>query len=340
MPPARHDLKLMEEINQTSQERFILLGLSNVPYLQVICFLVFLLMYIITLSGNLLLIIVVRINPKLQTPMYFFLSNLSIIDIFFSSSIVPKLLTNTLAKDKSISLLGCALQMYFSLALGATECVILAVMAYDRFAAICRPLHYNIIMNKALCFSLAAGSWSICFLISAMHVVLTFRLPYCKSHHVNHFFCEVPPFLRMSCRDTWFNEMLMYIAAGIIIICSFCLTLISYIHIISTIMKIRSSHGRHKAFSTCASHLTVVSLYYGTLMFMYLRPRSTYSAEIDKTVSILYTVVTPMLNPIIYSMRNKDVKDTITKQSKQEINISNGKGYLGTMHFIFFFICK
>ncbi|XP_077320400.1 olfactory receptor 5G9-like [Lithobates pipiens] len=326
MSLARHDLKVMEENNQTSQERFILLGLSNVPYLQVICFLVFLLMYIITLSGNLLLIIVVRINPKLQTPMYFFLSNLSIIDIFFSSSIVPKLLINTLAIDKSISLIGCALQMYFSLSLGATECVILAVMAYDRFAAICRPLHYNTIMNKALCFSLAAGSWSICFLNSAMHVVLTFRLPYCKSHHVKHFFCEMPPFFRMSCRNTLFNEMLMYIGAGIIVMCSFCLTLISYIHIISTIMKIRSSHGRHKAFSTCASHLTVVSLYYGTLMFMYMRPRSTYSAEIDKTVSILYTAVTPMLNPIIYSMRNKDVKDTITKQRKQEIKTFNGKG--------------
>ncbi|XP_018429744.1 PREDICTED: olfactory receptor 5V1-like [Nanorana parkeri] len=301
----------MEEVNQTSRGRFILLGLSDVPYLQVICFLVFLVMYIVTLSGNLLLIIVVRLNPKLQTPMYFFLSNLSIIDICFSSTIVPKLLINTLTKDRSISWLGCALQMYFSLALGSAECFILAVMAYDRYAAICRPLHYNIIMNKTLCISLAVGSWGISFMNSAIHVVLTFQLPFCKSHHVNHFFCEIPPLLRLSCRDTLRNEIATYISAGIIAMCSFCLTLTSYVHIISTILKIRSSQGRHKAFSTCASHLTVVVLYYGTIMSIYLRPRSTYSPEIDKTVSILYTVVTPMLNPVIYSMRNKDVKDTV-----------------------------
>ncbi|KAM5129427.1 olfactory receptor 5V1-like [Mantella aurantiaca] len=308
----------MEKVNQTSPERFILLGLSDVPYLQAICFLVFLVMYIITLSGNFLLIIVVRINPKLQTPMYFFLSNLSIIDISFSSTIVPKILINTLVMDRSISLLGCAIQMYFHLALGATECIILAIMAYDRFAAICKPLHYNTIMNKVLCGGLAAGAWSMCFMNSAVHVVLTFQLPYCKSHHVNHFFCEMPPFFRLSCRDTLHNEIAMYISAGIIAMCSFCLTLISYIHIISTILKIRSSQGRHKAFSTCASHLTVVSMYYGTIMFMYLRPRTTYSPETDKTVSILYTAVTPMLNPIIYSMRNKEVKNTVRNNTQRK----------------------
>ncbi|XP_018429743.1 PREDICTED: olfactory receptor 5V1-like [Nanorana parkeri] len=301
----------MEEANQTSPGRFILLGLSDVPSLQAICFLVFLVMYIVTVSGNLLLIIVVRINPKLQTPMYFFLSHLSIIDLCFSSNIVPKLLINTVAMDRSISLLGCAMQMFFHMGLGATECVLLAVMAYDRYAAICRPLHYNTVMNKTLCAGLAAGAWSMCFMNSAVHVVLTFQLPYCKSHHVNHFFCELPPFLRMSCRGTLRNEIAMYISTGIIAMCSFCLTLTSYVHIISTILKIRSSQGRHKAFSTCASHLTVVVLYYGTIMSMYLRPRSTYSPETDKTVSILYTTVTPMLNPVIYSMRNKDVKDTV-----------------------------
>ncbi|XP_018430455.1 PREDICTED: olfactory receptor 5V1-like [Nanorana parkeri] len=306
----------MEEVNQTSSGSFILLGLSDVPYLQVICFLVFLVMYIVTVSGNLLLIIVVRINPKLRTPMYFFLCNLSIIDISFSSTIVPKLLINTLTKDRSISLLGCAMQMFFHLGLGGTECVLLAVMAYDRYAAICRPLHYNIIMNKALCAALAAGAWSVCFLNSLIHVVLTFQLPYCKSHHVHHFFCEVPPFLRMPCSDTFLNVIGMYISAGTLGMSSFCLTLISYVHIISNILKIRSSQGRHKAFSTCGSHVTVVVLYYGTLMSMYLRPRSTYSPEIDKTVSILYTVVTPMLNPLVYSMRNKDVKNTVMRQNK------------------------
>ncbi|XP_071972456.1 olfactory receptor-like protein OLF1 [Engystomops pustulosus] len=299
------------DTNVSSPSMFILLGLSDVPYLQVTCFLIFLLMYIITLAGNLLLIIVVRINPNLQTPMYFFLSNLSFIDICFSSTIVPKILVNTLAKDRSISLIGCALQMYFSLALGATECIILAVMAFDRFAAICRPLHYSTIMSRMLCVTLAVGSWMTCFMNSSIHVFITFQLPYCKSHHISHFFCEIPPFLQISCTDTRLNEIAMYVSAGIIVMMSFFLTLISYIHIISTILKIQSSQGRQKTFSTCTSHLTVVTLYYGTIMFMYLRPRSAYLPETDKTVSILYTVVTPMMNPFIYSVRNKDVKFTI-----------------------------
>ncbi|XP_073465119.1 olfactory receptor-like protein OLF3 [Aquarana catesbeiana] len=313
----------MEEVNQTSSKGFILLGLSNVLYLQVIYFIMFLLMYIITLSGNLLLIIVVRINQKLQTPMYFFLSNLSIIDIFFTSSFVPKILINTLSIDKSISFLGCALQMYFGIALATTECVIIAIMAYDRFAAICRPLHYNTIMNKTLCICLAIGSWGICLLNSAMHVVLTFQLPYCKSHHINHFFCEIPPLLQISCGDTLPNEIAMYISAVILGMSSFWLTLISYVQIISTILKIRSSQGRHKAFSTCGSHLTVVGLYYGPMLFMYMRPRSTYSPEMHKTLSILYTVVTPMLNPLVYSVRNKDVKNTV-----QRILLENQSSFL------------
>ncbi|KAG8560035.1 hypothetical protein GDO81_014746 [Engystomops pustulosus] len=301
----------MENSNQTSSGRFFLLGLSNVFYLQGICFFVFLIMYLMTLSGNVILIIVVRINSKLQTPMYFFLSNLSMIDICFSSTIVPKILINTLSKDKSISFLGCALQMYFHLALGSTECILLAVMAYDRFAAICRPLHYQTIINKKMCILLASISWGVGFVNASVHVPLTFQLPFCKSHHVNHFFCEMPPFFQLSCKDTRLNEIVMSVAAQIIVAFSFFLTLISYIHIISSVFRIRSSQGREKAFSTCASHLTVVSMYYGTIIFMYLKPRSANSPEIDKTVSLLYTAVTPLLNPIIYSMRNKDVKDTI-----------------------------
>uniref|UniRef100_A0A8C5R0C1 Olfactory receptor n=1 Tax=Leptobrachium leishanense TaxID=445787 RepID=A0A8C5R0C1_9ANUR len=303
----------MEQSNQTSARNFVLLGLSSVPYLQVAYFLLFLVIYAVTLSGNLLLITVVRIDSHLHTPMYFFLTNLSLIDICFSSTIVPKILVNTLATDKSITFLGCAAQMYFSLALGATECIILAVMAYDRYVAICNPLRYTTIMNKRLCLSLASGSWSISFLNSAMHASFTFQLPYCKSNHVNHFFCEMPPLFRLACRDTLFNEIAVYISGGLIALCSFLLTVISYIRIIASIMEIRSITGRYKAFSTCASHLTVVALYYGTIMFMYLRPRRTYSPDRDRAVSILYTVVTPMLNPIIYSIRNKDVKGTLKK---------------------------
>ncbi|KAM5129434.1 olfactory receptor 5AS1-like [Mantella aurantiaca] len=319
--PERHQLNAMEDINHTSPERFILLGLSDVPYLQAILFLVFFMMYIMTLSGNLFLIIVVRTNPKLQTPMYFFLSNLSVLDICFTSTVVPKILINTVVTDRSITLMGCAVQMYFHLALGSAECIILAVMAYDRFAAICRPLHYNTIMNKTLCAGLAVGSWSMGFMNAAIHVALTFQLPFCKSHHVNHFFCEMPPFFRLSCRDTQLNEIVTYIATGIIAMCSYLLTLVSYVHIISTILRIRSSQGRHKAFSTCASHLTVVVLYYGTIMCVYLRSRSTYFPDTNKTVSIFYSAVTPMLNPFIYSIRNKDIKNTIRTKQKREINI-------------------
>ncbi|XP_044127325.1 olfactory receptor 1019-like [Bufo gargarizans] len=312
----------MELFNQSSS-RFILLGLSTVPYLEVIGFITFLVMYLITLSANLLLIIVVSINPKLQTPMYFFLVNLSFVDIFFSTTVIPKLLYNTLAKDRSISLLECAVQMQFHLAFGSTECFILAIMAYDRFAAICKPLHYNTIMSWKMCINLAAVSWSSSFMNSVFQVIYTFQMSFCHTNHVNHFFCEVPLFLQISCSDTWLHELSLFIAAGIIASLSFLLILISYIHIVSTILKISSSHGRYKALSTCASHIIVVTFYYGTIMILYLRLRSRFSPDIDKTISMLYSTVTPMLNPIIYSVRNKDVKDTIRKTLGKEVLQSN-----------------
>ncbi|XP_044127351.1 olfactory receptor-like protein OLF3 [Bufo gargarizans] len=308
----------MEQLNQTTSLRFILLGLSTDPFLQVVFFFIFLIMYIITISGNLLFIIIVRINPSLHSPMFFFLTNLSMIDIIFSSSIVPVILMNTLSKDKSISLLGCVTQMLFSLAMGATEILILAFMAYDRFAAICRPLHYNTIMNKKLCFFSAAVSWNVGFMNSTLQVILTFQLPFCNSFNTNHYFCEVPAFIRMSCGDTFPNELSIYITGTILAIGCFYLILISYIHIISEVLKIISSEGRQKSISTCASHLTVVTLFFGTLMVMYLRPHSkkytNYSGNPDKIVPILYTTVTPMLNPFIYSIRNKDVKNTLFNQ--------------------------
>ncbi|KAM4690464.1 olfactory receptor 5V1-like [Rhinophrynus dorsalis] len=303
----------MENSNQSSVSKFILLGLSKVPYLQATYFLLFLLMYIATLSGNILLIVVVRSDTQLHTPMYFFLSNLSFIDICFSSTIVPKILANTLAKDRSISFLGCAVQMFFYLGLGATESVLLAVMAYDRYAAICRPLQYNSIIGKHICRNLAAGSWFVSFLNSGIHAWFTFHLPFCKSNYLNHFFCEIPPLLRLSCRDTWLYEIAVFISGILLGSCSFLLIIVSYVHIISTILKIRSNKGKNKSFSTCASHFIVVFLYYGAIMFTYLRPRSSYSPDRDRAVSILYTVVTPMLNPIIYSIRNKEVKGSLRK---------------------------
>ncbi|XP_068110950.1 olfactory receptor 5V1-like [Hyperolius riggenbachi] len=306
----------MGNSNHTSVSSFTLLGLSSDPELQVVFFLLFLVMYLVTLSGNLLLIIVVSLTPKLQTPMYFFLGNLSVIDFCFSTTIVPKILSIAFSEDKTISFVGCAVQLYFHLALGATECLILAVMAYDRYNAICKPLQYTTIMNRIFCMYLASGCWIVSFLNSVIHTALTFQLPYCKSNQLNHFSCEMPPLFRLSCKDTLFNEVAVYIGGGLIALCSFLLTLLSYIQILSTIVKIRSTAGRQKAFSTCASHITVVTIYYGTIIFMYLRPRSSYSPDRDRVVSVIYTVVTPMLNPIIYSIRNKDIRENILKKNK------------------------
>ncbi|XP_071972459.1 olfactory receptor 2B6-like [Engystomops pustulosus] len=301
----------MEIFNQTLPGFFFLLGLSTVPRLQVIGFLIFLVMYIVTMTVNCLLLITVRISPKLHTPMYFFLCNLSFIDICFSSTIVPVILMNTISTGNSISVEGCMIQMFCYLLCGAADCVLLAIMAYDRFVAICRPLHYSSVMNMRFCIVLALIPWITGLINSTIQVHITWRLPFCRTHHVDHFFCEVPAFFRLSCRDPWLNEIAMYVAAGIIVLCSFLLTLVSYVYIISTILRIHSSQGRHTVFSTCTSHLTVVTLYYGTLMSIYLQPRSFHSVEKDKIVSVLYAVVTPMLNPIIYSIRNKEVKNNI-----------------------------
>ncbi|KAE8588183.1 hypothetical protein XENTR_v10022386 [Xenopus tropicalis] len=301
----------MENSNKTFFNGFFLLSLADTPYLKHLCLLTFLIMYILTLSVNSLLIIVVRNNFQLHTPMYFFLSNLSIIDIGISSSVVPKLITITITQDKSISYYGCALQMFFHSALVVTESILLAVMAYDRYTAICKPLHYNTLMNMGFCISMAAVCWAVGCISAGIHVPYTFQLPFCRSRHVNHFFCEIPVILRLSCQDTWLHEVSMYISACTLGLSAFILTLLSYAYIISTILNIRSTEGRHKAFSTCASHLTVVSLYYGPLMFMYFRPHSRNSPSIEKTVAVIYTVVTPMLNPLIYSIRNKDIKVSI-----------------------------
>ncbi|XP_071972486.1 olfactory receptor 1f45-like [Engystomops pustulosus] len=298
---------------------FILQGLSNNPMMQPALFLTLFLMYLVTLSGNFLIIIVVRLSSSLQTPMYFFLSNLAVVDICFSTTIVPNLLKNTISQDRTISFLGCATQMYFNLGLGATECLTLAVMAYDRYVAICKPLHYHNIIDKRRRLMLAAASWTVSFFFSVIHALLTFRLSYCKSNQVNHYFCEMPPLLRLSCTDTLVNELIIYITAVLFTLSSFLLTLLSYIHIISSILKIQLSKGRLKIFSTCSSHLTVVSLYYGTVMCMYMIPRSKHLPGQDRVVSILYTVVTPMLNPIIYSVRNSDFKECVIKIFKKQV---------------------
>ncbi|XP_072284836.1 olfactory receptor 5V1-like [Pyxicephalus adspersus] len=304
---------VLENSNQTFVGHFILLGLSNTLDVQIVVFLLLLMLYMVTLSGNILLIIMVRLHAHLQTPMYFFLTNLAIIDICFSSTVIPKILVNTITQDRTISFLGCATQLYFHLALGGTECLILAAMAFDRYNAICKPLQYNMIMDPKLCVCLAVGSWTLSFLISLLLAVVTFDLPYCKANQINHFFCEMPPMLHLSCADIWFSVVVECTSVVLVVAGSFILIIASYLFITLAIININSTRQRQKAFSTCASHLAVVSLFYGTALFMHLRPPSSYFPEQDKFVSVFYTVVTPAMNPIIYSIRNKEIKAAVKK---------------------------
>ncbi|KAM9119079.1 olfactory receptor 10A2-like [Pangshura tecta] len=294
--------------NSTTITGFILLGFSDIPSLQHLFFSVFLVTYIVTLAGNLLIIVLTLADPALHTPMYFFLRNLSFLEMCYTSVNVPKMLGNLFSGDKAISFNGCAMQTYFSFFLGGAECFLLASMAYDRYVAICKPLHYPVIMNRKVSTGLAAGSWLSGFLMSFGHTSMVFTLPFCRSHEINHFFCDIPPLLKLACGDTSRNEMAVFIMAFFFVIFPFMSILMSYICIISTILRMPSGKGRRKSFSTCSSHLMVVAVFYGSACIMYLKPNSSYSPETDKFLSLFYTVITPMLNPIIYSLRNKEVK--------------------------------
>ncbi|KAG8449942.1 hypothetical protein GDO86_016575 [Hymenochirus boettgeri] len=303
----------MDQSNQTTVTNFLLLGLSNVPHLQALYFSILLIVYIVTFLANTLIITVVSLKSQLHKPMYFFLSNLSWVDILLSTSIVPKILSNTLSRDKSITFMGCAIQVYMLGAVGATECVILGIMAYDRYAAICHPLHYNKTMNKYVCRRMTFGSWAVSFLSGFPRVYLTFQLPFCRSKRINRYFCEMPPLFHLSCKETLFIEILVYIETGLIVLASFLLTLVSYVFIIFTILKISSARGKYKTFSTCASHVTVVTLFYGNILITYMQPKSNYSPERDRALSLLYTAVTPMLNPVIYTLRNNYCSDLMKR---------------------------
>uniref|UniRef100_A0A671EGP5 Olfactory receptor n=1 Tax=Rhinolophus ferrumequinum TaxID=59479 RepID=A0A671EGP5_RHIFE len=291
---------------------FILLGFTADLWLQKVLFFIFLLIYII-MAGNIIIITVIQIEPRLQTPMYFFLTNLSFLDICYISTNVPQMLSNMVGKKKTIPFSSCATQMYFSLSFGMIECVLLGVMAYDRYVAICHPLHYAVIMNRSTCVQLAAISWSSSFLNSMVINVLTLSLPYCGPNVLNHFFCEVPSILRLACTDTSFTEMVVFIFSIIIVFIPFLLIVVSYARILLSLLRMQSASGRHKALSTCASHLTVVALFYGTAIFMYMRPQSKSSRAGGKIIAVFYTVVTPMCNPLIYSLRNQDVKGALRK---------------------------
>ncbi|XP_073165438.1 olfactory receptor 10C1-like [Lepidochelys kempii] len=297
----------------TSMTEFVILGFSDHPDMNPVLFLVFLCIYIITVLGNIIIIIIISVDPVLQIPMYFFLRTLSFLEICYTSVTLPKILANLVSESKTMPFASCAIQMYFFLFFGVTECFLLASMAYDRYSAICNPLHYTAIMNKRVCIQLTGGSY-ICGILAAMgHTTFVFTLPFCGSNVINHFFCEIQPVLKLVCGDTSWIEILIILGAAFVLMMPFMLILVSYICIISTILKIRSTEGRRRAFSTCSSHLIVVTMFYGTALIMYVRPKSSFSPDVNKLLSLFYSVVTPILNPIIYSLRNKEMKGALRK---------------------------
>ncbi|XP_030398914.1 olfactory receptor 5A1-like [Gopherus evgoodei] len=299
--------------NQTTVTEFMLLGLSSDPQMQIFLFSVFLVIYLITLVGNIVIMLVIRADSHLHIPMHFFLFHLSFVDICYSSVTVPNALRNFLAEHKTISVNGCIAQMFFILLSGAAESFILSAMAYDRYAAICDPLRYMERMRKGICVLLVSGAWTTGFFYALLNTVFTLKLHFCGSNQIHHFSCELPPLLQLACTETLTNQVVLLTSVVIFGSISFLLTLISYIYIISTILRIRSAEGRHKAFSTCSSHLIVVGLLYLTGFLQYTKPSSVSSVLLDEIFSIQYSVLTPMLNPIIYSLKNKEVKTALRK---------------------------
>ncbi|XP_035111019.1 olfactory receptor 2F1-like [Callithrix jacchus] len=298
----------MERDNQTWVSEFILLGLSSDWDTQVFLFVLFLVMYVVTLLGNCLIVLLIRLDSRLHTPMYFFLTNLSLVDVSYATSIVPQLLAHFLVEHKAIPFRSCAAQLFFSLALGGIEFVLLAVMAYDRYVAVCDPLRYSAIMHGALCAKLAVISWVSGSINSLVQTTITFQLPMCTNKLIDHISCELLAVVRLVCVDTSSNEVAIMVSSILLLMTPFYLVLLSYIWIISAILKIQSTEGRKKAFQTCASHLTVVALCYGMAIFTYIQPHSGPSALQEKLISLFYAILTPMLNPMIYSLRNKEVK--------------------------------
>ena len=304
----------MKLANQSTVAGFILLGLSDQPKLEKMFFVLILLTYLVILLGNGVLILVTILDSRLHTPMYFFLGNLSFLDICYTTSSVPLILDSFLTPRKTISFSACGVQMFLSFAMGATECVLLGMMAFDRYVAICNPLRYPIVMSKAVYVPMAAGSWAAGCAASMVQTSLAMRLPFCGDNVINHFTCEILAVLKLACADISINVISMGVTNVIFLVVPVLLIFVSYIFILTTILRIPSAEGRKKAFSTCSAHLTVVVIFYGTILFMYGKPKSKdpLGADkqdlADKLTSLFYGVVTPMLNPVIYSLRNKDVK--------------------------------
>ena len=303
----------MQWTNDSRLLGFILVGFSDQPQLELILFGVILFLYFMTLLGNSTIILVSLLDSKLHNPMYFFLSHLSFLDLCFTSSIVPQLLVNLGSSDKSITYGGCVVQLYVFLALGSTECVLLAVMSYDRYVAVCRPLHYAFVMHPQVCSILASMAWLSGVTTTLIQSTLTLQLPFCGNRKVDHFFCEVPVLIKLACVDTTFNQAELFVASVLFLVVPLSLIMMSYGNIAQAVLKIKSAIGRRKAFRTCSSHVMVVIIFYGTITFMYLQPAKSRSKDQGKFVSLFYTVVTPMLNPLIYTLRNKEVKAALKK---------------------------
>ncbi|XP_073518200.1 olfactory receptor 5AP2-like [Phyllobates terribilis] len=309
------------KINQTRVSEFILLGITDHRQMQVILFVLLLLIYMFCMVGNLGIICLIKHYVPLHTPMYYFLSHFSFLEMCYTSVTAPKLLFSLETENREISFAKCMTQMYFFSSFAATDCFLLAGMAYDRYIAICSPLRYLIIMSNKICRLLTGICWTSGFWYAAIHTSVMLTLPFCGPNKINHFFCDFPAMLKLVCGSTLLSQLLIFIVGGFMGFSCFFLILVSYVYIISTILKIRSSSGRHKAFSTCSSHLAIVTLYYGTLIFTYLRPTSSYSLNYDGVVALFYCLVNPMLNLIIYTLRNKEVRTGI-KKLLQPKNIS------------------
>ncbi|XP_037363774.1 olfactory receptor 8D4-like [Talpa occidentalis] len=306
--------------NQSTVTEFFLSGLTDQPELQLPLFFLFLGIYIVTVVGNLGMISIIGLSSQLHIPMYYFLSSLSFLDFCYSTVIVPKMLVGFLSRDKAISYSECMTQLFFFCIFVISECYMLAAMAYDRYVAICSPLLYNVIMSPRVCSLLVAAVFSVGFTDAMIHGGCILRLDFCSSNVIQHYFCDIVPLIKLSCSSTYIDELLIFVIGGFNMVTTSVTIIISYAFILSSILRIPSKEGRSKAFSTCSSHLTAVLIFYGSLMSMYLKPTSSSSAIQEKVTSVFYTTVIPMLNPLIYSLRNKEVKSALMKLLERKIS--------------------
>ncbi|XP_062043325.1 olfactory receptor 2B11-like [Lepus europaeus] len=310
----------MELLNESHPEEFILLGFADRPWLELPLFIVLLITYPMALLGNITIILVSKLDPRLHSPMYFFLTNLSFLDMCYTTSIVPQMLFNLGSSKKTISYMGCAIQLYLFHVMGGIESLLLALMSFDRYVAICRPLHYTLMMNKCICVLLVSTVWLSGTIFAISEATLTLQLPLCGINTLDHLLCEIPVLIKTACGEKSTNELTLSVVCIFMVPVPLCLILASYIGIGHAVFKIKSSEGRKKAFGTCSSHLIVVLLFYGPAIIMYLQPPSSFSRDQPKFMALFYGVMTPTLNPFIYTLRNKDVKDALGKLVRRMFN--------------------